>query len=552
MRSSLLLKIIGALLIALAFSSALTLLFEGRLTRAQLSDQALALVRSDLDVLRAAYLQREIALIGSIRDLAQSLNALAPAARARSDLVAELGRVQRNLSLDALMILAAGGRELAVVGASLSKPLPPGSAGAATSRLLPTSTGGFLQAAVFPIGDGSLLLAGGYLFGDALAYQLRNQVGNDVVLVAGGRIAGSTLATRLDRPPLYSNGLPLSGPRVARIGGVDTLVQYSLVGATGTENDGALGVVLPEPIAALDVSLARSRILGVAILVVVAVVLSWLLFRALTRPLVELTGTAGLIAGGDLDAPFEIASGDEIGVLAGALERMRLELRSKLAVIEHQAVALQESSKRIAAATDEERHRVARDLHDGIQQSLTVLRMGLGMAQDQSQRDPVAAARRFEEIGGELDRIIEQLREVSQDLYPSILTDRGLTLALRSYAGRIPLAMKVTSEPDPLPRLEPEVESSAYFLLSEAVTNALKHAHAKELVIALRLGDGWLEVSIADDGRGFPPDGETAGRGLTHMRDRVRSFAGELSIAAAPGRGTAIRATFPVRRPGEA
>ena len=226
---------------------------------------------------------------------------------------------------------------------------------------------------------------------------------------------------------------------------------------------------------------------------------------------------------------------------------MRLELKSRLDLITRQAVDLQESSQRIVTAQDEERQRLSRDLHDGIQQQLVVLRMQVGMLQDgigPGGDDPIRA---YDSLGAELDRVIEQLREVTHNLYPSILVDRGLNAALHSYVGRLPLSTVVSCEPEDLPRLAPEIESGAYFLLGEAVTNALKHAKATRIDIGLRLADGWLEVTVADDGVGFDPSVSGQRGGLLHMEDRVRSFGGQLTIASQLAGGTKVAATFPDR-----
>ena len=194
-----------------------------------------------------------------------------------------------------------------------------------------------------------------------------------------------------------------------------------------------------------------------------------------------------------------------------------MELKARLDLIARQAADLQESSQRIVAAEDEERQRLSRDLHDGIQQQLVVLRMQVGMLQDGIGPGADDPPRAYDSLGGELDRVIEQLREVTHNLYPSILVDRGLTAALHSYVGRLPLTTVVSCQPEDFPRLAPEIESGAYFLLGEAVTNALKHARATRIDIGLRLTDGWLEVTVADDGVGFDPDQTgSAGRAPPH------------------------------------
>jgi len=198
------------------------------------------------------------------------------------------------------------------------------------------------------------------------------------------------------------------------------------------------------------------------------------------------------------------------------------------------------------AARDDERRRLARDLHDGIQQQLVVMRMRLGLGAGPSDGPEEAAL--LADLTAQVDRTIEGLREVSQDLYPAILRDRGLAAAVRSYAGRLPLESTLSLTPEPLPRLAPDVESAAYFLLCEAVTNALKHSEAGELAVTLAVDDGHLRVGVADDGRGFDTSTGVRHGGLLHMEDRVRSFGGLLRIDSTPGQGTSVVATFPLSR----
>lgn len=298
----------------------------------------------------------------------------------------------------------------------------------------------------------------------------------------------------------------------------------------------------PRPLSGLELALLS------AILVAAALVLLWITTRSVTRPLATLARTARQVAAGNLEAHFSQTSNDEIGQLASALETMKLELRAQLDLIGSQAEALRESSKRMASIRDEERRRLSRDLHDGLQQQLVVLRMGLGMGPQRIHTDPARTKVIFDELGAELDRAIERVREVSHDLYPSILRDAGLSSALRSQAGRLPITARVVSDPDPLPRLAREIESSAYFLLSEAVANVLKHAEASEVAIALAIEEDRLTLTVTDNGRGFRRDGdsdELPPGGLTHMDDRVRSLGGDLFVSTGEA-GTTVRAALPL------
>ena len=558
LRSSLLLKILAALVVVLVGSSALTAFLESRLTRGALHEQARRVTASNLRVLTQAYNARERSLVGALRNISQSLasEGLVEPGKLNA-LIQGLGGVYRNLDIDLLQVAGPDGVPLdtsARVGDYLARPpvVGPDDRRAPVSRLLATADGGWMQAVILPIGPGAdaSVLIGGYRFDHAFAYSLRRQLGDvgHVVLVADGRVVGSTVVDPPAGPPASdpATGRLPTTPVVIPLEGVGNLVVYHQLGAGTGGAVGALGVSLTDPEGPLDRSLARTRLTAAALLAVVALLVGWLCFRALVRPLERLTSTAGRIAGGDLEASFTAAGSDEVAVLARALERMRLELRSQLDLIAHQAAGLQDSSQRIVAAQDEERHRLARDLHDGIQQHLVVLRMGFGMATEAAERSPETAHASLAELSAELDAVIERLREVSHDLYPSILVDRGLAAALRSCLGRLPLSARLVCVPDPLPRLPPEVESGAYFLVGEALANALKHSGAAEITVRLEVSGRWLAAEVSDDGRGFAATQARNG-GLLHMDDRARSFGGELTIESAPGVGTVVRATFPLR-----
>jgi len=562
-RTSILYKVVGVLVVTLVVSSVVTAVIASRLTSDALKSQADSIATSQLTLLKDAFDDRQRRLVAEVRNLAETVNSggLLDLAR-RSELITQLNRASGNFKLDLIRVLDPGGAELrpAVgVGTTLSGP-PILSGGSpiveSGSRLLATSDGKFVQAVAVPIGTGRdpFVVLGAYLFDDAFAYNLRGRIGNldNVLLVASGRVAGTTLPLPPSTPPGQTEGdgevqLP-DKPTVVQLDGNPSLVTYVSVGRNADDPvGGALGVALTNPISPLQRSLADTRLLASVLLTLVALGLGWVLFRALIKPLVVLASTAGRVAGGDGEATFVRRGNDEIGMLARSLEHMRLELRARLELIAQQAADLQESSQRIVAAQDEERQRLSRDLHDGIQQQLVVLRMQVGMLQDGIGPDGNDPARAYDSLGAELDRVIEQLREVTHNLYPSILVDRGLTAALHSYAGRLPLTTVVSCQPEDFPRLPPEIESGAYFLLGEAVTNALKHARATRIEIGLRLADGWLEVTVADDGTGFDRGEGRPRGGLLHMEDRVRSFGGVLTIVSSPGAGTRVVATFPER-----
>ena len=573
-RSSVLLKSVAAVVCALLLSTVVTSVTFSRLTRSALARQTRELGRGQMNILEEAYLARDRQLVANVRNLTHSLVAQDLfAERNRPFLVAELGRAAGILELDLLAVLDARGRQLsptADVGLPLAAPelVPHMVADGLRSRLLRTADGRFVQAIASPLPaeGGEFYVVGGFSFDDEFAYSLRKQVGShdDVLLVASGRVVGSTLPLPPSRPPTLpttadDDRLPTSPVKVDRAD-FKGLVTYVPLGQTADPERGAIGLVVADPDSLLEGSLGQARVVATIVLVLVTLGLGVLLLRHVIRPLLRLSSTARRIAAGDLEASFEVHGQDEIGMLASSLEQMRVELHSKLDLIarqaddlQRQASDLQESSQRIVAAEDNERHRLARDLHDGIQQELVVLRMRIGMAADASgDRSPADVTQEFEQLGAELDAAIERLREVTRNLYPSILLDRGLAVATRSYIRRLPLNVRLTYASEPFPRLHPAIESGAYFLLCEALTNAFKHAGSSEIGISLRVDGDWLTVDVQDDGCGFRPE-EVRGRGgLLHMHDRVRSFGGELEIVSAPGQGTTIRARFPTRLPDDA
>jgi signal transduction histidine kinase len=570
-RSSVLLKSVAAVVFALLVSTVVTSVTFSRLTRSALDRQLRDLGPGKMHILEEAYLARDRQLVANVRNLTHSLVAqdlFNP--NHRPQLIAELGRARGILELGVLAVVDGRGRHLAPMasaGLPLATPLPVREmiANGLRSRLIPTTDGRFVQAIAsgLPTDEGDFYVVGGFSFDDEFAYSLRKQVGShdDVLMVAAGRVVGSTLPLPPTRPPSLpataeDDRLPTSPVKVNRAD-FKGLVSYVPLGQTADPERGAIGLVLTDPDSLLEGSLGRARLVATVVLVLVTLVLGVLLYRHLIRPLVRLSGTARRIAAGDLEATFEASGQDEIGMLGSSLEQMRVELHTKLDLIarqaadlQRQATDLQESSQRIVAAEDNERHRLARDLHDGIQQELVVLRMRIGMAADASGDRLLAdSVQEFEQLGADLDAAIERLREVTRNLYPSILLDRGLAVATRSYIRRLPLNVRLTYASEPFPRLHPAIESGAYFLLCEALTNAFKHARSSEIGIALRVEGDWLTVDVHDDGQGFRPEDVRGSGGLLHMHDRVRSFGGDLQIVSAPGEGTVIRARFPTRLP---
>lgn len=220
------------------------------------------------------------------------------------------------------------------------------------------------------------------------------------------------------------------------------------------------------------------------------------------------------------------------------------ELGERVEQVSRQAKELEASRTRIVQAQDTERRRIERQLHDGIQQELVALVAKLALARNQLRRGGEAAEGTLTEVREDAYRVIDELRELAHGIHPPVLTDQGLIAAVTSRARRLPIPVTVDCPPElRAARFGIDVEESAFFLVSEALTNVLKHAGASAVTVHFGLEDGELVVSVHDDGRGFR-DGR-GGLGLTGMRDRAEAVGGRLRIASSPGAGTTITARLP-------
>jgi signal transduction histidine kinase len=197
------------------------------------------------------------------------------------------------------------------------------------------------------------------------------------------------------------------------------------------------------------------------------------------------------------------------------------------------------SRARVVAATDESRRRIERDLHDGTQQRLIALLLALRATETQVGD---AVRDRLHAIGSDLSEAIDELRELARGIHPSILSEGGLTPAIKSLARRSPIPAEVDLD---LPeRLSAKVEIGVYYVVAEALTNAVRHAHATVISISAQVDDGHLDLVIEDDGVGGADPG--TGTGLTGLGDRVAALGGSMQIASRPGAGTRLGITIPL------
>lgn len=215
-------------------------------------------------------------------------------------------------------------------------------------------------------------------------------------------------------------------------------------------------------------------------------------------------------------------------------ERLQAELRARLA-------ELQASRARLVEATDAERRRIERDLHDGTQQRLVSIAMSLGLLETKLPADATAAQPIVHETREALAQALQELRELTHGINPPLLTERGLSAALDELCRRAPLPARLDVSVDR--RLSDEVESAAYFMASEALTNAAKHSHGSEVRMSATYEVGALIVEVTDDGIGGA--GAHGGSGLRGLADRVEALGGRFTVSSPPGRGTTLRAEIP-------
>ena len=220
---------------------------------------------------------------------------------------------------------------------------------------------------------------------------------------------------------------------------------------------------------------------------------------------------------------------DAVGAAAGlALERARLHAE------------LRATSARILEATQSERRRLERDLHDGAQQRLVALGLDLGALERRLGDDP-DAKRSLEQLRGELERSLEELRDLARGIHPAVVSARGLKAALEGLAVRAPVPVRLSVAVEDRPP-EP-VEVAVYFMVSECLTNVAKYAHASAASVDVVRTNGELVVEVSDDGvGGATGDG---GSGLRGLADRVEALGGRFAVTSPAGDGTRVRAQIP-------
>jgi two-component system sensor histidine kinase DegS len=208
--------------------------------------------------------------------------------------------------------------------------------------------------------------------------------------------------------------------------------------------------------------------------------------------------------------------------------------------------------ERLAREREDERRRLARDLHDGPAQSLSAAVFGVDLALATLERAPESARDELLHARELLREALNELRAMMFGLRPRLLEEKGLGPALEALAGMAPLwgpgvTVKITGQPN---RLADDVELALYRIAQEAITNARKHSAAREIHVILDVGAESAVLTVTDNGQGFPPrrirPTSGHGEGVPGMRERAELLGGTLQIESAPGKGTQVLATLPL------
>lgn len=270
-------------------------------------------------------------------------------------------------------------------------------------------------------------------------------------------------------------------------------------------------------------------------------------------PIVDAGEVVGRIACGapagrpiaDEDRELLEALARQAGLAVRSL-RLTRELSDNVEALRRRTSELEESRTRLVRVQEEERRRLERDLHDGVQQDVVALIGQVGLARRRLRRGEVDEAAVLGEVQAELGRILSVLRELGRGIHPTVLADRGLVEAVEAQAARSPVPVRVVA--DDAVRAErygTDVEGAAFFTVCEALANVLKHARSRDAEVRLSRRNGTLQVEVRDSGRGFDQR-QVVGGGLRNLAERVEALGGRLSVDSRPGNGTRVTAELVV------
>ena len=318
----------------------------------------------------------------------------------------------------------------------------------------------------------------------------------------------------------------------------------------------------------------RQRVLIIAAAGLAAgLTMAWITSRQVVLPLARLTGQAKRIAEGDLSGSIAPEGQDEVRRLAVSFETMRGRLEASQRELADWSTELEERVRertaqleqrdrersvllnKVISAQEDERKRIARDLHDQIGQTLTGLVMQIGGAEATLSDDQAAVKKQLADLGESASEAVEEVRRMMSDLRPSVLDDMGLESAVSWYTENhleregINVVLDLQRLKTPL---SPNVEISAFRVYQEAITNVIKHSSASNVRISLAYDEDRLRGTIEDDGIGFEVSAVQPGAdggwavGLLGMTERANLLGGSLHIDSSPGKGTTVNFEIPL------
>lgn len=328
-------------------------------------------------------------------------------------------------------------------------------------------------------------------------------------------------------------------------------------------------VVLEQPVdvaLALPQQLRQRLLLWIAVGLVATLIVAWVTTRHVVKPSEELTAAAVRMAGGDLSSPIMVTAQDEIGQLARALEVMRERLSAAHESIERTNVELEarvaertarlgQLLQRTISAQEEERQRLARELHDETAQTLTALSIAVDRVRDSLPNASPHTREQVQLAKALAERLLAETRRLMLGLRPMLLDDLGLLPAIRWLCETAfsELDVVATVEGDPAAeRLAGHIEVALFRIAQEAINNVAHHAGAHNVRVKVVRDVERVTVEIVDDGGGFDPDqvdrgpGSAEHMGLIGMRERVGLLGGRLEVDSGPGRGTRLLVEVPL------
>ncbi|MEY2424282.1 MAG: hypothetical protein QOI95_4349 [Acidimicrobiaceae bacterium] len=330
-----------------------------------------------------------------------------------------------------------------------------------------------------------------------------------VAATAEGKVRVDALRSEFDRLLSDEQGLD-----VARRNRADGAIRWAIAAATG----GLVGSI------------------------VIILAYGGYLTRSIVVPLRRASAMAARLAGGDLEVRMPEKGAGEIGTLERSFNTMATSLEESTIANADSRAELAASRARVVAAADDARRRIERDLHDGVQQRLISLGLELRVTE-------AALPAGLEHLKGDIARtshglaeVTADLQEVSRGIHPAILSKGGLGPAVKALGRRSGLPVELHLRADR--RLPEAVEVAAYYVVSEALTNAAKHADPNVVRVTLTLDGAFLHIDISDDGIGGAD--ATKGSGLIGLRDRVEALGGRIDITSAAGSGTSLDVVLPV------